>query len=223
MPPAIATPEDLSADQVAQLLAAAQRRPHLADIPWHEDEAVYDGTPVLHRAAPIAVAANDPKAFDPVRRRIRDRYISVRFAGVARSAADLDNPARVMKAARLAYEEQQAEIALELLRLAIGQNGMDPQLRIAELELAWQVHDAHRYVAAAGVFKELFPRSLEWPEVARLGYQLAPSEPMFAGAPRAARAADDRPRWIEPPWDDMAPSDAADFHRVMMQEPSRGH
>jgi hypothetical protein len=97
MPPPAAGPEALSADKVAQLLAAAQSRPQLADIPWKDDEAVLDGMPVARdRAAGVPPIENDERGLDPVRSRIRDRYISVRFAGIARGAADLENPSRVM-------------------------------------------------------------------------------------------------------------------------------
>src|SRR5206468_3186042 len=142
-------PEPLSAEKVAQLLAAAQRRPQLADIRWHDDEAVFDGgaatrPPGSTDLAIGTAAARHAPAYDPARRRIRDRYISVRFAGVARGGADLENPIRVIKAARLALEEHQADAALELVRLAIEQNAADSPLRLAELEIAYRVHDTQR-------------------------------------------------------------------------------
>jgi len=214
--------EELNADQVARLLAAAQRRPQLADIPWHDDEAVFDGhAPV--RAAPAAGAV---RTLDATRRRIRDRYISVRFAGVARSSGDLENPLRVMKAARLALDEGEAETALELLALAIDQNAGEPQLRLAELEIAYLARARARFVTAASEFHDLFPRSVEWPEVVRLGRQLAPGEPLFtrASLPTGdAAPAGDAPHWIESPWDARRGLEAAQFHDAMMQEGSLAH
>ena len=218
MPHPAEGPQALSADKVAQLLAAAQSRPQLADIPWHEDESVLDGAPVLRDGAARWPRAGDAApAVDPVRSRIRDRYISVRFAGVARGAADLENPTRVIKAARLAFEDGEGEAALELLQLAIAQNPVDPSLRIAELDLAWRSGERDRFLDAAHAFRALFPRSVEWPEIARLAHSVAPEEGLFAPPPGAARSGEDGPpRWLQPPWDAAAPRDAAEFHRAMV-------
>jgi hypothetical protein len=213
--------EELNADQVERLLAAAQRRPQLADIPWHDDEAVFDGQAPVRPAAPHQA---DPRNFDATRRRIRDRYISVRFAGVARGARDLDNPARVVKAARLAFEEHDAEAALELLALAIDQNAGEPELRLAELEIAWLARQRARFVAAAREFHALFARSPEWPEIVRLGRRLAPAEPLFARASVVPDGTDhEAPGWTASPWDATRGLDAAEFHRSMMQGTSLAH
>ena len=212
--------EELNADQVARLLAAAQRRPQLADIPWHDDVAAFDGEAPARPAASVP----PPRSFDAFRRRIRDRYISVRFAGVARGARDLDNPARVMKAARLAFDEHDAEAALELLALAIDQNAGEPQLRLAELEIAWLARQRARFVTAAREFHALFPRSPEWPEVVRIGRRVAPGEPLFARASVVPDSMDhEAPRWIESPWDATRELEAAEFHRAMMQEAGVAH
>lgn len=224
MPRPAEAPEALSADKVAQLLAAAQSRPQLADIPWHEDEAVLDGTPVLRDgAARGPLAGNEGRVFDAVRNRIRDRYISVRFAGLARGAADLENPTRVIKAARLALEDGEGDAALELVHLALAQNPTDMSLRIAELDLAWRTGQRARFVDAARAFHTLFPRSLEWPEIARLARVVAPQDTLFAASPGAPRADDaEAPRWVAPPWDSAAPPDATEFHRAMLAGPDHG-
>ena len=224
MPRLAAAPQDLSADKVAQLLAAARERPQLADIPWHDDEAVFDGPPVLREDARGTPAADAGAAFaDPVRRRIRDRYISVRFAGVARGAADLENPTRVIKAAWLCFEERHGEAALELLRLACAQNPMESLLHVAQLDLAWRLRDRERFVQAARAFHGLFPRSAEWPELMRLGRDLAPDEVLFAQSRIAGRVeAGGTPRWLQPPWEVAPPLEAAEFHRAMVAEAADG-
>ena len=226
MPRPAEGPEELSADTVAQLLDAVQRRPHLADVPWRDDEAVFDGTPVLREgAAGQAIAANDAGATsDSVRSRIRDRYISVRFAGVARGVHDLENPTRVIKAAWLAFEERQGDAALELLRLAIAENPFEAPLRIAELDLAWRLRHPDRFVEAARAFHPLWPHSPEWDEIARLGRALAPQEPLFAADGSVARAVDgEAPRWQQSPWGSRPPLEAAEFRRAMLGEQSHGH
>ncbi|HZZ92237.1 MAG TPA: hypothetical protein VFE23_06725 [Usitatibacter sp.] len=229
MPRSAASPEELNADTVARLLAAAQRRPQLADIPWHDDEATFDAAQVLRdgaarlRTAP-ARPGPAPAPLDTVRHRIRDRYISVRFAGLARGAADLENPTRVIKAAWLVYEDGEAEAALELLRLAIEQNDSEITLRLAELDLSCRARDGERFGRAAQGFREHFPDSPEWPEVARVGRRLAPGDSLFA--PSAGKGADDGPelpRWIQSPWEAAPAVDAVEFHRAMTAEAHRGH
>src|SRR4051812_46502602 len=215
--------EELNAEQVARLLAAAQRRPQLADIPWRDDEAVFDGRPPVRAASP---AHEPPRTFDATRRRIRDRYIGVRFAGVARGAGDLENPVRVVKAARLTFDEGEAETALELLSLAIDQNAGEPQLRLAELEIAYLARKRARFVEAARDFHELFPRNPDWPEIVRLGRRIAPGEALFARAslsPDSGAATGEAPRWIDSPWDAARGIDAGEFHRAMTQEASLAH
>jgi hypothetical protein len=224
MPGPDAAAQMLSAEQVARLLAAAQRRPQLADIPWHDDEAVFDGAPP-RRSQSSPTPAGAAQALDPVRRRIRDRYISVRFAGVARGAADLENPTRVIKAAWLCLEEREPHAALELLALAIEQAPRDAQLRLAQVELAYRLGERAAFVAAARAFREAFPASREWPEMARLGRRLAPGDAFFLDASGTGGSRDDgaEPSWIEPPWQGLPGLDAAEFHRAMMQEDGRGH
>lgn len=223
MPRPAEAPEDLSADKVAQLLAAARQRPQLADIPWHDDEAVFDGPPLLREASGTAPMDAEAGLTDPVRRRIRDRYISVRFAGVARGAADLENPTRVIKAAWLCFEERHGEAALELLRLAIAQNPMESLLHVAQLDLAWRLRDRQRFVEAARAFHALFPRSAEWPELMRLGRDLAPDEVLFAQSRIAGSVeAGGTPRWLHAPWEVAPPLEATEFHRAMVAEAAHG-
>src|SRR5258708_5909450 len=89
----------LTSAQIEKLLAAAKARPELVALEWGEFEP--EGS---EREAPGAQAEprslkslveSDPKTYDARRAKIRDRYVSVRFAGVARSAADLQDAARV--------------------------------------------------------------------------------------------------------------------------------
>jgi hypothetical protein len=217
----------LDAAKVAQLLAAAQRRPELPDFSWHDDPATFDGsTLTVRKAAPkradkkVPLVESDPRTYDETRRRIRDRYIGIRFAGVIRSAEDLDNAPRIIRAARAAFEEDHAETALELLELAIEQNVGQMSLWLADLEIAFLVRNAHRFVASSRAFRLQFPDAPEWAEIARLGRALAPDEALF-GARQGARRHEhygpwpDLPNWILAPWDLTQEVAAADFHRSM--------
>jgi len=229
-------PPTLDAQKVAQLLAAAQRRPDLPEFLWRDDPATLDPASKPVRGAPAPAADNapaspavesNPRTYGPKRRKIRDRYIGIRFAGVAHSAEDLEDTPRVIKAARLAFEEGLVDTALELLELAIEQSGREPALWLAELEILFLMRDAPQFVASARAFRHAFPKSAEWPEVSRLGRALAPDEPLF-GARQGERRHErygpwpDLPNWIRAPWDLTSEVDAADFHRALVQGDGHG-
>ena len=94
--------DGLSALQIEKLLAAAKGRPELFTLEWGEFEPVgteHQAEKVQAEPRTLAkLVESDPKTYDIRRAKIRDRYIGVRFAGVARSAADLQDAARVIKA-----------------------------------------------------------------------------------------------------------------------------
>ncbi len=215
------TPGPEDAETIRRLLAAAQRRPDLPDIPL----PARAGGDEPAGAAPSAPEV-DPRALDPRRRRIRDRYIGVRFAGIARGGEDLENPGRVIKAARIALEEEQPDAALELLQLAIEQDPREPRLRLAELEIAYVLRDARRFVAAARAFRDTFAGHAAWNEAARLGRALAPGEALFGtpapGAGHGGGPWPEPPNWIEAPRDHSPEAAAAEFHRAMTQDARDG-
>jgi hypothetical protein len=222
----------LDARKVAQLLAAAQRRPELPDFSWSDDPATFDGSSLtVRKPAPAITPAakhlplceSDPRTYDDKRRKIRDRYIGIRFAGIIRSAGDLDDAPRIIRAARAAFEEDHPETALEVFELAIEQNVKDKTLWLADLEITFLIRNAERFVASARAFRLTFPDAAEWKEIQRLGRALAPGETLF-GARQGARAHEhygpwpDLPNWILAPWDLTPEVAAADFHRAMTSE-----
>ena len=203
-----------------RILAAARSAPvDLAPIEW-------DGDRALAKRAETALADatttldGDPRGADAKSRRIRDRYITARFPGVARSAADLEAPERVVKAARLFFEDGDIAAALELLDLAIEQNSRAEALWLAQLEIVFLARDAARYLECARAFHAMHPASEAWAEVARLGRALAPGYELF-GAESGPREHEhygpwpDLPNWIQANWDLTAEVVAADFHRLM--------
>ena len=198
---------------VARLLAAARKPPQLALIEW-------DGDGAAGPAASNDERGDDPRALDAARRRIRDRYIGARFPGVARSASELAAAGRVIKAARLYFEEEDLDSALELLQLAVEEAPHESALWLARLEILFLARDAAGFTACARDFREIHPQHAEWAEVLRLGRALAPDEATFAEG-RGVRDHEhygpwpDLPNWIQAPWDLTAEVLAADFHRAM--------
>jgi hypothetical protein len=220
--------DSLTSLQIEKLLAAARERPApLVSLEWGEFEPD-DAEPHVEavQAEPRTMAKlveSDPKTYDARRAKIRDRYIGVRFAGVARSAAELQDAARVIKAARLAFEEGHPDSALELLELAIEQSPFEKSLWLAELEIAFLTRDAERFVESARAYQAAHPQSAEWVEVVRLGRALAPASDLFVGQ-GGIRAHEhygpwpNLPNWIQAPWDLTAEVVGAEFRRAMLSE-----
>jgi hypothetical protein len=218
----------LTSQQIEKLLAAARgQTAQLVAIEWGE----FEPEGYEHRADEVAaeprtlakLVESDPNTYDARRAKVRDRYVGVRFAGVARSAADLQDAKRVIKAARLAFEEGHAETALELLELAIEQRPFEKSLWLAELEIAFLTRDAERFVESARAYQAAHPKSAEWAEVERLGRALAPGSDLFSGR-GGARAHEHYgpwphlPNWIQAPWDLTSEVVAADFRRAMLRD-----
>ena len=208
-----------------KLLAATRKAPvELATIEWEGDtrtrKTVGEGTGTWPVYDPAATVDNDPRGYDARCRRIRDRYISARFPGVARCAADLESPERVIKSARLYFEDGQVDTALELLDVAIEQDSRAASFWLAQLEILFLDRNAARYLECARAFRALHPASDAWAEIARLGLALAPNESLF-GTANGPREHDhygpwpDLPNWIQANWDLTAEVVASDFHRVL--------
>jgi hypothetical protein len=223
--PAAPAPGKAAAVDFDKLLASTRKAPvNLATIEWEGDTGatrkVGEGTGTWPVYDPNVTMDNDPRGYDARCRRIRDRYISARFPGVARSAADLESPERVIKSARLYFEDHQVDTALELLDVAIEQDSRAESLWLAQLEILFLGRNAARFVECARAFRALHPASEAWAEVSRLGLALAPNESLF-GTAKVAREHDhygpwpDLPNWIQANWDLTAEVVASDFHRIL--------
>jgi hypothetical protein len=175
-------------------------------------------------AAPAAAAPrHDGEA---LARKLRDRYIAARFPGVARGAADLERIEQVIKGARLYFEEDKYDRALELLDMAILQCPADESLPLARLELAFLARADARFIALARDFHALRPLDPRWDEIRRLGRALDRAEPLFqstgdAAQPDSSGPWPDMPNWIQASWDLTPEVRAADFHQAMALHAAR--
>jgi hypothetical protein len=207
---------------VNKLLAAARKTPDLSPIEWDGDRSSNDAkfSEEGAGAAARATSDEDPRTFDARRRKIRDRYISARCPGVARSAADLESADKVIKSARLYFEEDEPAAALELLDLAIQEIPHESSLRLARLEILFLTRARDAFVASARAFRDDHPAHGAWSEIERLGRAIAPGEALFGGVV-ASRDHEQYgpwphlPNWIQASWDLTAEVVAADFHRAM--------
>jgi len=157
-----------------------------------------------------------------LQRKIRDRYIAARFPCTARSSIDLENVEHMIKAARLFFEEDQPDRAMELLTLAIEQCPRSEALRLAQIEIAFLMRDAEAFAVLGLEFRRTHPESKDWDVIARLGRTVAPQEPAFGRLKDATDDAHygpwpDTPNWIQASWDLTGEVLATDFHRVMNQ------
>ena len=208
---------------IDKLLAATRKAPvDLAVIEWDGDSGIWAQEPATPASIAGEPAEDMPAGYDARCRRIRDRYIGARFPGVARSSADLESPSRVVKAARLYFEDGQVDTALELLDVAIEQDSRAEALWLAQLEILFLGRNAPRFVETARAFRAMHPASDAWTEVARLGRALTPKEGLF-GIASGPRDHDhygpwpDLPNWIQANWDLTAEVVASDFHRILKQ------
>jgi hypothetical protein len=194
---------------------AADQKPFEWDPPVASGSASLVGHALLLSEA--QGASPDPKGLAPT---VRDHYIADRFPGLAQCGGDLQEVALIIGGARLYFDEGKTDRALELLDLAIEQCPFDEPLRLARLEIAFLLRDAPLYTALAREFQRVHGGSVAWPEVARLGRAVAPSEPIF-GAKQSDRAHEhygpwpDTPNWINASWDLTPEVLAADYHRLM--------
>ncbi|HXF80406.1 MAG TPA: hypothetical protein VN598_16185 [Usitatibacter sp.] len=154
-------------------------------------------------------------------RAVRDAYIAARFAGVARSGEDLAETERVIRAARLYFQESHKVKAAELLDLAIALHPAREEPWLARLELAFLARNSSDFTGLAQAFRHFHPASAAWKEVARLGAALCPGEPLFgpATATEASRYGPwpDTPNWIQASWDLTSEVQGAEFHNAMLR------
>jgi hypothetical protein len=157
-----------------------------------------------------------------VRKRIRDRYLAVRFPGAPHTDEELRDCAAVIKSARLYFEDGDIDRACELLECAADVNAKDETPWLAHLEILYLRRNAQVFTPQARRFHEAFPGSGRWPEILRLGLRLAPDDPLFHGArPREADidehygAWPQVQNWIQAPFDLTGDVLAAEFHAKM--------
>lgn len=171
-----------------------------------------EGTAALHvhpvaRTPALRDNATKTAPTDPLRARIRERYFAVRFPGAPAGAAAKE-PSEFIKVARLYFEDDDAERAVELLQYAVEALPGEERLWLARLEILFLARRADAFVELAREFQKRFPDTKAWPQVARLGFLLAPKEMVFSAGRPTGQSVDEHygawpesPNWIEAPWD----------------------
>lgn len=197
----------------------AQPEPRHTHAPPRAGAAPHSARPsTAWQSAPHA----SPAPTDIARRRIRDRYLAVRFPGAPHTDEDLQDSAGVIKSARLYFEDGDVDRACELLEFAGEVNRTDESPWLAHLEILFLKRRGHAFAELAHRFHVRFPASGRWPEILRLGLRLAPQNRLFHGAhPREADidehygAWPQVQNWIQAPFDLTGDVLAAEFHARM--------
>jgi len=155
---------------------------------------------------------------DPARQRIFERYVGARFPGVASRSEDFRDMGRIIKAARLFFEDAQLDRAVELLQIACDVSPADQAPWLAKLELQFLGTDGAGFAGTARRFASTHPRSLQWPEICELANKLGLADAVFQKR-RASENANPEygpwpglPNWIQAPWDLTSEVALAELH-----------
>jgi hypothetical protein len=162
---------------------------------------------------------------------LRRRYIEERFPEIRSGAIVLDDPASVVKGARLFYEDGAIPRAVELLSFAIEDRPGQLRPWLALFEIYRLERLAGEYADLAGRFAQRHGETEQWPKVRAFGREVDPSNPLFQETPvksletigprearRMAAAAVDpvTENWLEAPMDFENEVLATELRRSLM-------
>ena len=118
----------------------------------------------------------------PENRVRRLKYMAERFPELGSGTVSIDDSVSVINAARLYYDEKQADKAIELLTFGVEERPQQLSLWLALFEVYRLENMAVPFTELATKFHVLFAASPEWPKVRHIGYELNPYEHLFADA-----------------------------------------
>jgi hypothetical protein len=127
---------------------------------------------------------------------LRRRYLEERFPEIVNGTLALSDPASVVNAARLMYEDGAATRALELLQLAIENDPapMAPWLALFEVYRLERLRG--EYASLAVRFMERYQGTLEWRKVRFVGRDLDPGNPLYEDTEPALDFDPARENWL---------------------------
>jgi pilus assembly protein FimV len=114
---------------------------------------------------------------------LRRRYIEERFPEIRAGTIVLDDPASIVKGARLFHEDGAMPRAVELLRFAIEDRPAELRPWLALFEIYRLERLAGEYGELAARFVERHGNSDKWPKVRAFGRELAPGNLLYRDAP----------------------------------------
>ena len=157
---------------------------------WIEPPAADDEEGPIEVAMPVGLepaAAPAPSSApaDPAET-LRRRYIEERFPEISNRTIVLDDPASVVKGARLFYEDGALPRAVELLRFAIEDrpDAIRPWLALFEIYRLERL--SGEYAELAARFRERHGSSDKWEKVRAFGREIDPGNPAYQDSPSKA-------------------------------------
>ena len=172
-------------------------------------------TPLGEIALPVATAV---PAEDNAE--LRRRYMEERFPEIVNGALVLEDPASVVKSARLLYDDGAFARAIELLQFAIEQ---DPDAIAPWLAL----FAIFRLQGLPGEFAQLAQRfnerhgtSDEWRDVRAIGRSMDPANPLYEGVEFGAPADGEAEGWLRKPADAPRKGLASELRTRLMADAS---
>jgi hypothetical protein len=169
---------------LALMMLLGWRLTHRAAPEYESDEEAWEQPPPTEpRTAGAGEETYDPEKTQalaaPDAPALRRRYIEERFPEVSAGTLSLDDPASVVKSARLLYEDGAMPRAVELLHFAIEENPGEVRPWLALFEI-------HRLERLTGEFAELARRFYErfgnteyWRKVRYFGREIDPGNLMY--------------------------------------------
>ena len=154
----------------------------IADVASDEPPAAFDRTARFEapaQGAPAIAPEAATRIPEEDSAELRRRYIEERFPEIANGALVLDDPASVVKAARLLYEDGAAARAVELLQFAIEQDPGEPSIWLALFEILRIERLRGEFGQLALRFHDRHGSSPEWPRVQRAGREIDPGNAFY--------------------------------------------
>lgn len=110
---------------------------------------------------------------------LRRRYIEERFPEIQNRTIALENPASVIKAARLFYEDGAVTRAAELLQFAVDENAGEVRPWLALFEIFRLERLTGEFEALAGRFREHHGKGAHWRKVQFFGREIDPGNALY--------------------------------------------
>lgn len=171
-------------------------------------------------AVDFPLGQDDKLGEDRVR---RVQYMYERYPELKTHTVSIDDAGSVINAARLYYEEGQADKACELLTFGVEERPQEIPFWLAQFEIYRLENRPADFAALAAKFHVLFGQSAEWPKVRHIGHELDPTNPLFAAAGRDALAGEQRfdpvaENWLNAPMDYTSEALMAELRRELFDD-----
>lgn len=119
---------------------------------------------------------------DAATRRLRERYITARFLQFPEPAHALKNTSNVMRWARQLLDDEQTNLATELLQLSLEESRSQKPIWLFLIELAYLGNDPATFGELSDMFRQRFPDADTLPVIDAMGNKLLPSDPRYSHA-----------------------------------------